>query len=330
MATRARRSAMPLRTIDLFSGCGGLSLGFANAGFEIVAAYDNWELARRVYQANFQHDHHLFDLGNPQRAAAHIREYKPDCIIGGPPCQDFSIAGKRVESGRASLTVAFAKTVQLVRPRLMVMENVYNIEKSKSLETARAILRAAGYGLTSRVIDASYAGVPQMRRRYFLLGLQGAPDDFLGSRLDSGLSDEPMTVADHFGGRLGIQHYYAHPRSYKRRAVFSIHEPSATIRRVNRPIPASYVRHPADKAAVSPRVRALTTSERAEIQTFPRHFVFLGSPSQQEHLIANAVPVKLAEYVARCVLEGLQSHGRHSVVSPRERPRPVRAEKNRV
>ena len=330
MATRRRKLRDSLTVVDLFSGCGGLSLGFANAGFKVVAAYDNWELARRVYQANFGHDHHLFDLSKARLAAEHIRAYQPDCIIGGPPCQDFSIAGKRVESGRASLTVAFAKTVELVRPRIMVMENVYNIEKSKSLAAALAILRGAGYGLTSRVIDASYAGVPQMRRRYFVVGVMGASDDSLGGRLDEGLAERPMTVADHFAGRLGIEHYYAHPRNYKRRAVFSIHEPSATIRRVNRPIPANYVRHPADKAPISRQVRALTTSERAEIQTFPRQFVFLGSPSQQEHLIANAVPVKLAEYVARRLLEGLEdAEGRRTRAS-RKRPQLVSAGSSRA
>jgi DNA (cytosine-5)-methyltransferase 1 len=303
MVNKRRDVQQSLKTVDLFSGCGGLSLGFANAGFEIVAAYDNWQLASRVYQANFKHDHHLLDLSKPRLVADHIRTYEPDCIIGGPPCQDFSIAGKRIESGRASLTVAFARTVELVRPRIMVMENVYNIEKSRSLKSAIAILRRAGYGLTSRVIDASYVGVPQMRRRYFLVGEMGRPDDTLGKQLDAGLAAKPMTVSDHFGERLGVEYYYAHPRNYKRRAVFSVHEPSATIRRVNRPIPANYVRHPADKAPIDGNVRALTTSERAEIQTFPPSFVFCGAPSQQEHLIANAVPVKLAEYVAKCVVK---------------------------
>ena len=201
------------------------------------------------------------------------------------------------------------------------MENVYNIEKSKSLAAALAILRGAGYGLTSRVIDASYVGVPQMRRRYFLVGGVGWPDDSFGGRLDAGLADKRLTVADHFAGRLGIEHYYAHPRNYERRAVFSIHEPSATIRRVNRPIPANYVRHPADKAPVGQKTRSLTTGERAEIQTFPSQFVFLGSPSQQEHLIANAVPVKLAEYVARCVLDGLGDGEKRSDASLRKHAR---------
>lgn len=298
-----RKTMSQLRTVDLFSGCGGLSLGFARAGFEVVAAYDNWPLATRVYEQNFSHPVHLFDLANVPAAVRQLRKESPDVIIGGPPCQDFSIAGKRVESRRASLTVAFAKICCSLRVPLAVMENVYNIEKSRTLALAKRIFKKAGYGLTTQVIDASFAGVPQMRRRLFLIAQLGGSDDHFKDEIARRLAVEPMTVADYFGKRLGVQYYYAHPRNYKRRAVFSIHEPSATIRRVNRPIPKTYVRHPADKAPISKSVRVLTTSERAEIQTFPRDFVFLGSPSQQEHLIANAVPVKLAQFVAQAVAD---------------------------
>ena len=94
-----------------------------------------------------------------------------------------------------------------------------------------------------------------------------------------------------------------HPRSYNRRAVFSIYEPSATIRGVNRPIPDNYKRHHADKADISEGVRSLTSKERSYIQTFPEKFEFVGSKTNVEQAIGNAVPVKLAEYVARCLLE---------------------------
>lgn len=290
------------RTVDLFAGCGGLSRGFSDAGFEIVAAYDNWEVAVSVYRENFGHPVHLFDLSEPCKAAKHIAQYAPDAIIGGPPCQDFSIAGKRVESDRASLTVTFARIVSHVLPSLVVMENVYSIVRSQSLAQAMQVLSDAGYGLTTRVIDASLTGVPQMRKRFFLIAAKGFADDAFGEQLDCNLADRPMTVADYFGDELGIQYYYAHPRNYKRRAVFSIDEPSATIRRVNRPIPQNYVRHPADKAPISDSVRILTTEERSRIQTFPKDFIFLGSKAQQEYLIANAVPVKLAQYVGEQVL----------------------------
>jgi DNA (cytosine-5)-methyltransferase 1 len=98
--------------------------------------------------------------------------------------------------------------------------------------------------------------------------------------------------------RLPFEHYYRHPRSYARRAVFSIDEPSPTIRGVNRPIPKGYPGHAGDPVPVSRDMRALTTQERAWIQTFPVDFKLPGTKSDSEQVIGNAVPVKLAEYVA--------------------------------
>jgi len=315
---KAEAGGRRFRTVDLFSGCGGLSLGFSKAGFKVLAAYDNWELANTVYRRNFKHPVHSIDLSDVPAASRHIQRYSPKVIIGGPPCQDFSIAGKRKESERASLTVAFARIVQAVSPDLVVMENVYSIEKTRTLKDAVAIFRGSGYGITARVIDASLTGVPQMRKRFFLVAAKEFPDEAFGAELDGNLSPRPLTVFDYFGDSLGTKYYYAHPRSYKRRAVFSVHEPSATIRRVNRPIPKYYVRHPADKAPISPEIRPLTTEERQEIQTFPPSFKFCGSKSQQEHMIANAVPVKLAQYVGEQVAKVYWNGGRHarSVVPP--------------
>lgn len=293
-----RRQANRLRTVDLFAGCGGLSLGFQNAGFDVVAAYDNWELAHLTYKKNFSHDAHLLDMADVEQSIEHVSQYSPEVIVGGPPCQDFSIAGKRKESTRASLTISFARIVSALLPQIVAMENVYNIEGSKSLKRAKEILSRAGYGLTSMVLDASLTGVPQRRKRYFLIGELEAADGAFESQLASNLASESMTVFDYFGDSLGTEYYYAHPRSYNRRAVFSVHEPSSTIRRVNRPIPKNYQKHPADKVEISEEVRPLTTEERSRIQTFPKGFQFCGTASQQEHLIANAVPVKLAQYVA--------------------------------
>ena len=98
-----------MNTIDLFAGCGGLSLGFQNAGFDIKAAFDNWKPAIEVYRANFSHP--IFDQDLSENFDLDIfRKYQPQMIIGGAPCQDFSSAGKRDESlGRADLTLRFAE-----------------------------------------------------------------------------------------------------------------------------------------------------------------------------------------------------------------------------
>ena len=292
-----------MKAVDLFCGCGGMSLGFEKAGIEVLAAYDNWMPAIGIYKDNFKHP--VFDLDlNAEGAIGHIDKYKPDIIIGGPPCQDFSIAGDRTMGERANLTVRFAKLVQEVKPAWFVMENVYNIERMPVLPEIKRIFKKAGYGLTIRVLNASLCGVPQARKRYFMIGLLGAEPDFLGSMLDLAQMEIPMTVRDYLGSSLHTQFYYMHPRSYNRRGVFSIDEPSATIRGVNRPIPQGYKKHHGDKAdPADGNVRALTTKERSYIQTFPETFKFVGTKSNLNQMIGNAVPVRLAEHIARAIIK---------------------------
>ena len=91
--------------VDLFAGGGGLSLGFAEEGFEIACAYEFWEPAARCYEANFSHPLVRMDLSDTERAAASVSGFSPDLMMGGPPCQDFSHAGKRVEAKQAPLTL---------------------------------------------------------------------------------------------------------------------------------------------------------------------------------------------------------------------------------
>ena len=120
-----------------------------------------------------------------------------------------------------------------------------------------------------------------------------------------GLSDKRTTVRDYLGESLRTNYYYMHPRSYNRRAIFSIDEPSATIRGVNRPIPDTYKIHPADKTNDINVVRSLSTKERSYLQTFPHNFIFEGSKSNLEQMIGNAVPVKMAQYIAERILINL-------------------------
>ena len=293
---------MKPRLIDLFSGCGGMSLGFQNAGFEILSAYDNWWPAIDIYSKNFSHPIFKRDLSD-DNVIDEIEKQHPDIIIGGPPCQDFSIAGSRnFEGKRANLTLSYGKIIDTIRPKWFVMENVYNIEKSPIFGKVIEIFKNAGYGITKRVWDASYMGVPQMRKRYFVIGKLGAPDNFLMEDLLSGLSSKPTTVRDYLGDKLGTDFYYMHPRSYNRRAIFSIDEPSSTIRGVNRPMPGTYKPHNADKTTDLSLVKSLSTTERSWIQTFPESFVFCGSKSDVEQTIGNAVPVKMAEYIAKAII----------------------------
>lgn len=296
-----------MKVVDLFAGCGGLSLGFQNKGFDIVAAFDNWLPAIQVYQDNFKHPIFNQDLSKKERYDF-IASFNPEMIIGSPPCQDFSSAGKRDENlGRANLTLSFANIISYIKPNWFVMENVDRITKSETLNAILKKFKQNKYGLTSIILNASYCGVPQARKRYFLIGELDGKDNNLEFFLSKNQSKKPMTVFDYLGNSLNIEYYYRHPRSYKRRGIFSIHEPSPTIRGVNRPIPKTYKKHKGDLCDINDNLRPLSTIERSYIQTFPKTFKFKGSKSNLEQMIGNAVPVKLSEYVANCILEYIQN-----------------------
>lgn len=286
-----------MRAVDVFSGCGGMSLGFEQAGVDVVAAFDKWAPAVEIYRANFNHPIYEKDLCD-EDSVDQIRSMAPDLIMGGPPCQDYSIAGKREQGERANLTIRFADIVAGVKPAWVVFENVYNIERFGTLPKMKETLKKAGYGLSCTVLDASRCGVPQARKRFILVGHLGSEDGFFDKALSTGLADKQMTVREYLGNKLGTQYYYMHPRSYARRAVFSIDEPSATIRGINRPIPANYKGHHADAAAISDGVRALTTKERSYLQSFPEGFQLPGAKTNVELAIGNAVPPALAKYIA--------------------------------
>lgn len=292
-----------LRVVDLFSGCGGMSLGFERAGFDVVAAFDNWKPAVEVYKANFKHPITEIDLGK-EEALVLIKNEKPDVIVGGPPCQDFSIAGGRNFTGnRANLTLKFAEIVIATKPRYFVMENVYNIQETPVLEKVLEEFSTAGYGLTHGVFDASLMNVPQKRKRYFVIGELNGKDEGLRGLINNSLAKESLTVREYLGDKLKTDFYYMHPRSYARRAVFSIDEPSATVRGVNRPIPQTYKFHNADASKSFEKIRALNSTERGLLQTFPEEFVFIGAKTSVEQMIGNAVPVNMANFIAQRLME---------------------------
>ncbi len=297
-----------MRAVDLFCGAGGLGLGLVRAGAELVLSADSWPAALAVHSANLPGDAVPLDLSDEAGAAAEIlsRVGRPDLVAGGPPCQDASPAGKRVEGERSGLTASFARIAVRLGPDWTVMENVPAARKTRSWSEAREILRAAGYGVTEAVLDASRHGAPQARQRAFMVGGRGADDGALAGSLEAGASEEPTTLrayAAATGWGLPFDHYYRHPRTYGRRGVFSADEPAPTMRGVNRPVPATYRRHPGDTA--DPRtVRRLTIAERALIQTFPPDWDWgtHRSAAVVEQLVGNAVPPRLAEHVARAVM----------------------------
>ncbi len=297
---------MSLTAVDLFCGSGGLSAGFLDSGIDVVAAFDNWETAIETYRRNLMDHADRFDLSDTKQAISEIKQIRPNIIAGGPPCQDFSSAGKRVEGGRANLTNAFGKIVAACKPRFFLMENVPRVRLSCTYEETKGILVGAGYEISEIVLDASHCGVPQARKRFFAFGAirnQTAPKRFIRS-LENRITKERLTVKEYLGDSIDIEFYYRHPRNYSRRSIFSVHEPSPTVRGVNRPVPPGYQGNRLDSAPPS-TVRPLTSFERSRIQTFPESWDWNADDrnADAELQIGNAVPVNLASFVGTGIID---------------------------
>ena len=175
-----------------------MSLGFQEAGFNILAGFEHWNTAISCYKKNFSHPVEDVDLSDVELSVKTISKYNPDIIIGGPPCQDFSGAGNRIEGDRANLTVAYAKIISEILPQYFVMENVERASSSEAYKKARKIFKEAGYGLTEKVLDASFCGVPQKRKRFFCIGYKDGQDSFLDGLLSTNQSVFPLTVREYF------------------------------------------------------------------------------------------------------------------------------------
>ena len=301
-----------MRAVDLFCGVGGLSKGLQDAGIEILGAYDNWPAAIETYEWNILHPVECLDLSDVDAAVRKIKPLGAEIIAGGPPCQDFSSAGKRVEGSKATLTEAFALIVKACKPDIAIMENVPRVRGSQAYQKARTLLAATGYSFYERVLDSSLCGVPQIRKRFFMFAWRGNSlkiGEHIHERIEESLAQERLTVSDYMKNEISIKHYYRHPRNYSRRAVFSVDEPSPTVRGVNRPVPPSYKRHRLD--SVSPKkVRPLTSYERSRIQTFPKSWKWSRDDKPRaktdiELLIGNAVPVNLSRFIGQAMMSAL-------------------------
>ena len=172
--------------IDIFSGCGGLSLGMERAGFRTLAAVDSNKEAVTVYRHNFPHVPHVLERDltkfGPDELARLIKRTDVEVIIGGPPCQGFSIVRKRdganhgdrlIDDPRRLLYKQFLNYVDFFHPKMFVMENVLGIKSAADGEYFTRIqseARASGYRVHGQVVTASDFGVPQKRQRQFIFG----------------------------------------------------------------------------------------------------------------------------------------------------------------
>lgn len=174
--------------LDLFCGCGGLSRGFIDAGFNVDLGVDFDDMALKSFAHN--HDNavamklDLFDLNNVNEIKTFFESkgHTVDVLIGGPPCQGFSLAGPRqIDDSRNNLYRAMVRTATIMRPKVVVLENVPGMVQLHGGLVAEKIISdftSLGYNMTYKIMFAPDYGIPQIRKRVVFVGLLNSDKNF--------------------------------------------------------------------------------------------------------------------------------------------------------
>lgn len=324
--------------IDLFAGAGGMSLGFDNAEFENVLAVEYDKCFAETYSFNFpKHNLKVADIKtiSNDEIKKLIGNKKIDVIIGGPPCQGFSIAGKIgrnfIDDERNQLFKEFVRFVEAVKPRIFVMENVAALKthnKGKTIEEIIKEFEKIGYTVKCNVLNAVDYGVPQQRRRIFVIGTLSKENKFNFPKkttkqmtikdalkdlpeLKSGeTSDIPNHNAMNHSKQMLEKMSYVKDGGNRNDIPEDIRPKSGDIRkyiRYNSNEPSICITGDMRKVFHFNQNRALTGRELARIQTFPDDFIFKGNAGKVQQQIGNAVPPKLAFQIANSVREVLDN-----------------------
>lgn len=315
------------KTISLFSGCGGLDLGFTGGfnflgsdypknSFDIVWANDIDKNSCVTYRKNFDHEiiegdiweildtEPLFGLSPPKQA---------DVVIGGFPCQDFSLAGKRrgfANQRRGLLYQAMMNVVEKAKPLLFVAENVPGLLTINGGESFKKILSdfaSLGYRVSHRLYNTADYGVPQTRKRVIIVCADASrlPEFTHPSPL---LDSENWVVLRDAIGDLEHKTEGAVPNHYWSKAKMFKGTQGNTLVSPNKPGPTMRAEHHGNIEWHWNGKRRLSAREAARIQSFPDSFIFYPSTSSAYKQVGNAVPPVLAWHVAKAVTEFLDEH----------------------
>lgn len=174
--------------LDLFCGAGGLSRGFLDAGFEVILGVDFDDAALKTFEQNHGKAKamklDLFNHENIQQIVdfVNLENKEVDVLVGGPPCQGFSLAGKREEDDqRNALYLAMVKTAALLKPKVVVLENVPSILSLYNGSGKKRIFRdfeSLGYKMSVKVLYAPDYGIPQIRKRAIFVGVLDGVKEF--------------------------------------------------------------------------------------------------------------------------------------------------------
>jgi len=318
--------------IDLFSGAGGMSLGFKKRGFNTLFAIEYNNKFASTYSYNFPKVNLIIEdikSINDTSVKKLLNGEKVDIIVGGPPCQGFSKAGnigrKFLEDERNELFKEFVRFVRLIKPKMFILENVASLKTHNKGKTLKEIIIAfseIGYEVKHEVINSAEYGVPQERRRIFIVGTLGINDFQYPSKtkrrktIKDAISDLPTlrsgevsVIPNH--NAMNHSDQMLHKMSFikdggNRDSIpENLRPKSGDIRK--------YIKYNSEKPSVCvtgdmrkifhyEQNRALTARELARIQTFPDNFIFKGTSIDIQQQIGNAVPPLLASKFALNVI----------------------------
>jgi len=288
-----------LKTVSLFSGAGGMDLGFINAGFDVIWANDLDKYAVKSYQMN---------IGNIVHGdiAEHF-EMVPDhdVLIAGFPCQPFSMMGqqKGFEDERGTLFFTIQKIIEKKCPNVIVLENVKNLlthDKGITFKKMKNILEnELGYKIYVEILNSADYGVPHTRRRAFIIGFKNHDVEFNYPKkipLNLKMQDilEKNVPAKYFLSDkmlkivmdTGTKNYISHPE-----IDLEIARPlCATMHKMHRASQDNYVTE-------NGKIRRLTPRECARLQGFPENYKIEVSDTQAYRQFGNAVTVNVAHHI---------------------------------
>lgn len=337
-----------LKFADLFSGVGGFTQGLEAAGLECVLGVDNDKYVVEAYNLNHTHECLNLDLSlkkNQDKIAQRLKKAKVDLVVGGPPCQGFSIFGKRrfvntknhdlKKDKRNDLVLAFANIVVKSEANWFIMENVPGIlsaHKGAYVEEIRNFFHKNGYKTEMKIINAADYGVPQVRRRFILMGtktnlmipfpkpkyfenpeswqlsfrtvgevLTDLADETTLGKLKNHLapSHSPI-ISERFsyikeGEKMDIDVLPEHLKIGTKTGK-PIANFSHVFKRLDRKKPSNTIVPGHNAFPVHPTLnRTLTVREAARIQTFPDDFEFVGPIINQCLQVGNAFPCLVAQ-----------------------------------
>lgn len=319
--------------VDLFSGAGGMTQGFVQAGFEALASVEMTPIASATHQKNFPRCQHFCgDIAtfDSQKCLEKIGAPEVHLVVGGPPCQGFSVAGKRDPNDpRNHLFREFIRVVSEIKPWYIVMENVPGILTMKKGMIKQEIsdgFASIGYPHVSvAILESASYGVPQIRpRAIFIANRFGMSNPYPKPQLsiaeykpiESAISDlpewEPIPEINHEWTRHSSEYM---ERIAKVPPGGSLYETYLDAFKRQYPgKPSMTVKENHGGTHIHPYLnRVISAREMARLQTFPDSFIFEGSMKKAMWQIGNAVPPRLAECIGYALIPYLNIARNHEL-----------------